>query len=68
VLCHSARWHFDRGRAAARGQHLGLGMEHLTAWNAKIDAVTAEMVRALARRLMRTDALTFAIAGDPTGL
>jgi zinc protease len=49
-------------------QRLGLGMEHLTAWNAKIDAVIAEMVRALARRLMRPDALTFAIAGDPAGL
>jgi zinc protease len=49
-------------------QCLGLEAEHLTAWNAKIDAVTAEMVRALARRLMGPDALTFAIAGDPTGL
>ena len=49
-------------------QRLGLDMDHLTAWNAKIDAVTVEMVRALARRLMRPDALTFAIAGDPTGL
>ena len=47
---------------------LGLDAEHLTAWNAKIDAVTVEMVRALARRLMGPDALTFAIAGDPTGL
>jgi zinc protease len=49
-------------------QRLGLGVDHLTAWDAKIDAVTAEMVRALARRLMEPDALTFAIAGDPTGL
>jgi zinc protease len=49
-------------------QRLGLDAEHLTAWNAKIDAVTVEMVRALARRLMRLDALTFAIAGNPTGL
>jgi predicted Zn-dependent peptidase len=43
-------------------------MDHLTAWNAKVDAVTAEMVRALARRLMRPDDLTFAVAGDPTGM
>jgi zinc protease len=49
-------------------QRLGLDMGHLTAWNAKVDAVTAEMVRTLARRLMRPDALTFAIAGDPTGM
>jgi zinc protease len=49
-------------------QRLGLDMDHLSAWNAKVDAVTAEMVRALARRLMRPDALTFAIAGDPTGM
>jgi zinc protease len=49
-------------------QRLGLDMDHLTAWNAKVDAVTAEMVRALAHRLMRPDALTFAIAGDPMGL
>jgi zinc protease len=44
---------------------LGLDVDHLTAWNAKVDAVTADTVRALARRLMRPDALTFAIAGDP---
>jgi len=43
-------------------------MNHLTAWNAKVDAVTADMVRALARRLMSPDTLTFAIAGDPAGL
>jgi zinc protease len=49
-------------------QRLGLDIDHLTAWNAKIDTVTVEMVRALARRLMRLDVLTFAIAGDPTGL
>jgi len=49
-------------------QRLGLDMDHLTAWNAKVDAVTADMVRALARRLMRPDDLTFAIAGDPTGM
>jgi zinc protease len=49
-------------------QRLGLDVDHLTAWNAKVEAVTAEMVRALARRLMRPDALTFAIAGDPTGM
>jgi zinc protease len=49
-------------------QRLGLGMEHLTAWNAKIDAVTVEAVRALAGRLIRLDTLTFAIAGDPMGL
>jgi zinc protease len=49
-------------------QRLGLDMNHLTAWNAKIDAVTAEVVRALARRLIRPDALTFAIAGDPHDL
>jgi zinc protease len=49
-------------------QRLGLGMDHLTAWNAKVDAVTVEMVHALARRLMRPDALTFAIAGDPMGM
>jgi zinc protease len=49
-------------------QRLGLDMDHLTAWNAKVEAVTAEMVRALARHLMRPDALTFAIAGDPAGM
>ena len=49
-------------------RRLGLDLDHLTAWNAKLDAVTADMVRALARRLMRLDALTFAIAGDPRGL
>ena len=48
-------------------RRLGLDMDHLTAWNAKVDAVTADMVRVLARRLMRPNALTFAIAGDPTG-
>lgn len=46
-------------------QRLGLGMDHLTAWNAKVDAVTADMVRALASRLMKPDILTFALAGDP---
>jgi zinc protease len=49
-------------------QRLGLDIDHLTAWNAKVDAVTAETVRALARRLMRPDALTFAVAGEPTGM
>jgi zinc protease len=49
-------------------QRLGLDMDHLTAWNAKVDAVTAEKVRGLARGLMRTDALTFAIAGDPASM
>jgi zinc protease len=49
-------------------QRLGLDMDYLTAWNAKVDAVTADMVRALARRLMRPESLTFAIAGDPTGM
>jgi zinc protease len=49
-------------------QRLGLDMEHLTAWNVKIDAVTVEAVRATARRLMRPDTLTFAMAGDPAGL
>ena len=49
-------------------QRLGLDMDHLTAWNSKVDAVTAEGVRDLARRLMRPDDLTFAIAGDPAGL
>ena len=49
-------------------QRLGLDTEYLSEWNAKIDAVTVEMVRALARRLMGPEALTFAIAGDPTGL
>jgi zinc protease len=49
-------------------QRLGLDMDHLTAWNAKVDAVTDDMVRALARRLMQPDALTFAIAGDPMGM
>jgi zinc protease len=49
-------------------QRLGLDIDHLTTWNAKVDAVTAATVRALARRLMRPDDLTFAIAGDPTGM
>jgi zinc protease len=49
-------------------QRLGLDVDHLTDWNAKVDAVTVEGVRALARRLMRPDDLTFAIAGDPTGM
>ena len=49
-------------------QRLGLDTDHLTAWNAKVDAVTGEMVRGLARRLLQPDALTFAIAGDPTGM
>jgi zinc protease len=49
-------------------QRLGLDIDHLTAWNAKVDAVTGEMVRALARLLMQPNALTFAIAGDPTGM
>jgi zinc protease len=49
-------------------QRLGLDMDYLTAWNSKVDAVTTEMVRALARRVMKPDELTFAIAGDPTGL
>jgi zinc protease len=58
------------GTAAMAGrllavQRLGLDLDHLTAWNAKVDAVTADMVRALAHRLMRPDDLTFAIAGDP---
>jgi zinc protease len=48
-------------------RRLGLDTDHLTTWNAKIDAVTADGVRALARRLMRPDTLTFAIAGDPRG-
>jgi zinc protease len=61
------------GTAAMAGrlltvQRLGLGMDHLTAWNDKVDAVTADMVRALASRLMSPDTLTFAVAGDPTGL
>jgi zinc protease len=49
-------------------QRLGLDMAHLTAWNARVEAVTVDMVRALARRLMRPDALTFAVAGDPAGM
>ena len=49
-------------------QRLGLDIDHLTAWNARVDAVTTDMVRALARRLMRPDDLTFAIAGDPSGM
>jgi zinc protease len=49
-------------------QRLGLDTDHLTAWNAKVDAVTGEMVRALARRLIRPDTLTFAVAGDPMGM
>jgi zinc protease len=49
-------------------QRLGLDVDHLTAWNAKVEAVTADAVRALARRLMRPESLTFAIAGDPTGM
>jgi zinc protease len=49
-------------------QGLGLGVDHLTAWNDKVDAVTADIVQALARRLMKPDALTFAIAGDPPEL
>jgi zinc protease len=49
-------------------QRLGLDIDHLTAWNASVDAVTADMVRSLARRLMRPDELTFAIAGDPSGM
>ena len=49
-------------------QRLSLDIDHLTAWNTKVEAVTVEMVRALARRLMRPDALTFAIAGDPMGM
>jgi zinc protease len=49
-------------------QRLGLDMDHLTAWNAKVDAVTAGMVRALARRLMRVEALSFALAGDPASM
>jgi zinc protease len=49
-------------------QRLGLDIDHLTAWNAKVDAVTAATVRALARRLMRPDDLTFAIAGEPAGM
>jgi zinc protease len=49
-------------------QRLGLDVDHLSAWNAKVDAVTAAMVRTLARRLMRPDTLTFAVAGNPAGL
>ena len=49
-------------------QRLGLGMDHLTAWNAKVDAVTADIIRALARRLMKPEILTFALAGDPKGM
>ena len=49
-------------------QRLGLDIDHLTAWNARVDAVSVDMVRALARRLMKPEDLTFAIAGDPTGM
>jgi zinc protease len=49
-------------------QRFGLDVDHLSAWNAKVDAVTTETVRGLARRLVQPDALTFTIAGDPKGL
>jgi zinc protease len=65
-LALDGTWRIARRLLAV--QRLGLDIDHLTAWHAKIDTVTVETVRALARRLMRLDALTFAIAGDPTGL
>jgi zinc protease len=49
-------------------QRLGLGMDHLTAWNDKVEAVTVDRVRALASRLLSPETLTFAIAGDPRDL
>lgn len=48
-------------------QRLGLDVEYITGWDALIDAVSPDDVRATARRVLRPEALTFAIAGNPEG-
>ena len=40
---------------------------YITGWDALIDAVSPDDVRATARRVLRPEALTFAIAGNPEG-
>ena len=48
-------------------QRLGLDIEYVTGWDALIAAVSPDDVRATARRILRPEALTFAIAGNPQG-
>ena len=49
-------------------QRHGLGMDYINTRNSLVDAVTAEDVARVARRLLDPDSLSWVIVGQPTGL
>ena len=63
---------FDSNASIARilvGMQLdGLPIDYIETRNAKVEAVTWEDVRRVAKRLYRPDALRFVVVGQPTGL
>lgn len=46
----------------------GLGIDYIATRNARVEAVTLEDVRRVARRLIDPDALHFVVVGEPEGL
>ncbi len=63
---------FDSNRSIARilaGMQVdGLGLDYVRTRNGKVNAVTADDVRKVARRLYRLEDLHFVVAGQPVGL
>jgi zinc protease len=49
-------------------QRRGLGVEYITGWEAMVDAVSFEAVRATAKQTLAPQILTFTVAGNPEDL
>ena len=49
-------------------QRLGLDVDYITRWTELIETVDPEAVRDVARRILRPEILTVAVAGEPDGL
>ena len=49
-------------------QRIGLGLDYINTRNAKINAVTLSEINRVAAQLLKPEALSFVVAGQPTGL
>lgn len=49
-------------------QRMMQGIDYIQQWRNRIESIDPELVRRTARKVFSTDALTFAVAGEPNGL
>ena len=63
---------FDSNAKIARflvgAQRSKLGLDYIDRRNGEVEAITADDLRRVAKRILKPDALYFAIVGDPSGL